>query len=603
MGPEVGMFPAIVAGPRNGRTNAQYEPRGRRRLKDAEISPGTTTDRFRGPEMLRRPFLSSAPRSPSSLLVKLPRRPYASQTPPPPPPPPSSPSRIARFNRRLPIFLHKYTNALAGAPLAHVTSFLLLHEITAVVPLLGLAATFHYTHWLPSWFAEGAWVLQGVERFGKYFRRKGWIGSEEATEAEREAQAEMSRRDTAWRVGEGGVRLVVEFATAYAVTKVLLPVRVLRYSIPLPTTRTISRYSFAFRVVFSLHHATLTYTPSPDKMCGPPKNRHVVTETVYDDDTARFRYRYNRTHYRSGGRCHSKSRALPYALLFILTHRLQFLCCPSTHCSITPLPSQASSLSPSSSSSILLHSIRPPLHLDNMVNGQPQVRYEYTYVPRAGRGQYVPAGIVNNGAATPIAPAAVPVGYQCQPQQYYYPTNCTPFSYPSCLSSSQYAYASHPSQSYYYSGASTPAYCFPHDDTPKYYYPRSPSYPYYKAPYYPRSPSYYARSPYYYSSSSPYYYPNDWRQRYYGRSYSSIPSSWYCRHSSHEWDDRMRATTGGAYDPKRIKPADALPDDPFWVRERDGTWTLRPYYSIEAECYPGRWTMNAEKGYLVFERN
>jgi hypothetical protein len=125
----------------------------------------------------------------------------------------------------MPKFLHKYTNALASAPVSHISSFLILHELTAIVPLFGLAATFHYTHWLPPWFTEGEFVLQGAERFGKYFKRKGWIRSEDAKEAE--LDVEMRSRDKAWNVGEGGVRLVVEFATAYAITKVLLPVRII----------------------------------------------------------------------------------------------------------------------------------------------------------------------------------------------------------------------------------------------------------------------------------------------------------------------------------------------------------------------------------------
>lgn len=141
-------------------------------------------------------------------------------------PPPTAQSRIERFNRRMPKFLHKYTNALASAPLSHITAFLLLHEITAVVPLIGLAATFHYTQWLPPWFAEGAWVFKGVDMFGSYFRRKGWIRSDQAAVAEAEAQLQMRRRDRIWNLGEGGTRWVVEFATAYAVTKVLLPVRI-----------------------------------------------------------------------------------------------------------------------------------------------------------------------------------------------------------------------------------------------------------------------------------------------------------------------------------------------------------------------------------------
>ncbi|KAF2465189.1 uncharacterized protein BDR25DRAFT_197370, partial [Lindgomyces ingoldianus] len=164
-------------------------------------------------------------------------RPHTSQPRSPPP----SQSRIERFNRHLPKFLHKYTNALATAPVSHITAFLLLHEITAIVPLLSLVATFHYTHWLPSWFAEGTWVLQGVERFGKYFRRKGWIRSDEVSEAEREVQLEMRRGGKAWDIGEGGVRLVVEFATAYAVTKMLLPFRIVLsvWATPWFATRTV----------------------------------------------------------------------------------------------------------------------------------------------------------------------------------------------------------------------------------------------------------------------------------------------------------------------------------------------------------------------------
>jgi len=58
-------------------------------------------------------------------------------------------------------------------------------------------------------------VRDGVEKFGRYFRRKGWLGDE------------GGRRDTGWKVGEGGVRIVLEVATAWAVTKALLPLRLL----------------------------------------------------------------------------------------------------------------------------------------------------------------------------------------------------------------------------------------------------------------------------------------------------------------------------------------------------------------------------------------
>ncbi|KAF1968679.1 hypothetical protein BU23DRAFT_257334 [Bimuria novae-zelandiae CBS 107.79] len=171
--------------------------------------------------MFKRTTLVRSFRPPIAHIRAPTRRRFATE---PPPTPPNTQSRIERFNRRLPKFLHKYTNALGSAPVSHITAFFILHEITAIVPLLGLAATFHYTHWLPGWFAEGGWALEGVERFGKYFKRKGWIRSGEAEEAELEV--EMRTRDKAWNIGEGGVRLVVEFATAYTITKILLPARI-----------------------------------------------------------------------------------------------------------------------------------------------------------------------------------------------------------------------------------------------------------------------------------------------------------------------------------------------------------------------------------------
>ncbi|KAF2871157.1 hypothetical protein BDV95DRAFT_494785 [Massariosphaeria phaeospora] len=187
--------------------------------------------------MFRRPLIRAL-RNPPLLFRKPLARRYATQNTPPPTS--QSQSRIERFNRRLPKFLHKHTNALASAPFTHITSFLILHELTAIVPLLGLAATFHYTQWLPPWFAEGAWILQGVDRFGKYFKKKGWIRGGEAEKAEREVKLRR-RRDRIWNMGEGGSRLVVEFATAYAVTKMLLPLRIVLsvWGTPWFATRTV----------------------------------------------------------------------------------------------------------------------------------------------------------------------------------------------------------------------------------------------------------------------------------------------------------------------------------------------------------------------------
>ena len=108
-------------------------------------------------------------------------------------------SRVVRITSRLPKFLQRYTAPLINAPLTHISAFLLLHELTAVVPLFGLAATFHYTRWMPPFISEGKWVSDGVEKFGNYFRRKGWLGEEG-----------KDKRYKWWGRGEGGTRLVIE---------------------------------------------------------------------------------------------------------------------------------------------------------------------------------------------------------------------------------------------------------------------------------------------------------------------------------------------------------------------------------------------------------
>ncbi|KAK4995941.1 hypothetical protein LTR66_004335 [Elasticomyces elasticus] len=159
--------------------------------------------------------LRSTPRSP---LGRLPSRPISTPSPPPPPPPPPPASRISRINARLPRFLQRYTEPLRNAPISHITAFLLLHELTAVLPLFGLAAAFHYTNWLPPYISEGQWVAYGVEKFGKWMRKKGWID-------ELGEDGKQGRVGRWWGRGEGGVRVVVELATAYAITKALLPVR------------------------------------------------------------------------------------------------------------------------------------------------------------------------------------------------------------------------------------------------------------------------------------------------------------------------------------------------------------------------------------------
>lgn len=145
--------------------------------------------------------------------------------------------RIDRITARLPRRLQKYTTGLRDAPLSHVISFLILHELTAIVPLFGLFGVFHYTNYVPvSYMTEhfGGYVQTGVARFEKYFKRKGWFGfggedghTDGVVEADgSDRQAQSGDALERWQNGEPKYKILVEIALAYAVTKALLPVRI-----------------------------------------------------------------------------------------------------------------------------------------------------------------------------------------------------------------------------------------------------------------------------------------------------------------------------------------------------------------------------------------
>ncbi|KAJ6438264.1 mitochondrial seryl-tRNA synthetase [Purpureocillium lavendulum] len=145
-------------------------------------------------------------------------------------------SRIDRITSRLPKRLQKYTTGLRNAPLSHVVSFLILHELTAIVPLVALFALFHYTTYVPiSYMTEnfGDYVSGGIARFERYFSRKGWFGfgQEERTGAGQDGQADgRSHTDEIvdkWKSGDRKYEILMEVALAYAVTKALLPIRII----------------------------------------------------------------------------------------------------------------------------------------------------------------------------------------------------------------------------------------------------------------------------------------------------------------------------------------------------------------------------------------
>ncbi|KAM0256874.1 hypothetical protein ACHAQJ_004695 [Trichoderma viride] len=147
-------------------------------------------------------------------------------------------SRLDRLTSKLPKRLQKYTNGLRNAPVSHVVSFMILHEVTAIAPLFGFFALFHYTNYVPtSYMTEhfGEYVRGGVERYERYFKRKGLFGfgqedsdtSAQPTSGTTAQNAHVEDVVQRWHNGEQKYTILVEVALAYAITKALLPVRII----------------------------------------------------------------------------------------------------------------------------------------------------------------------------------------------------------------------------------------------------------------------------------------------------------------------------------------------------------------------------------------
>lgn len=112
---------------------------------------------------------------------------------------------------------------------------MILHELTAIVPLFALFGVFHYTNYVPVAYMTdhfGGYVEAGVTRFEKYFKRKGWFGfsrddPDGVPGADGSAHAQSEDAVERWQSGDLKYKILVEIALAYAVTKALLPVRII----------------------------------------------------------------------------------------------------------------------------------------------------------------------------------------------------------------------------------------------------------------------------------------------------------------------------------------------------------------------------------------
>ncbi|KAK9451982.1 uncharacterized protein V1518DRAFT_410058 [Limtongia smithiae] len=108
--------------------------------------------------------------------------------------------RAQAIVNKLPLFLRPAAEKLLQSPAQYVLSFLLLHEVTAILPLFGLVWLFQATDWIPP-------LPDSVVEAGKTFYEKavppGTIDD-----------------------GPAGAKLLLQGATAFAIIKLIMPLRV-----------------------------------------------------------------------------------------------------------------------------------------------------------------------------------------------------------------------------------------------------------------------------------------------------------------------------------------------------------------------------------------
>ncbi|KAL2207782.1 hypothetical protein CC79DRAFT_776191 [Sarocladium strictum] len=151
----------------------------------------------------------------------------------------SQASRVDRITSKLPHRLQKYTARLRDAPVSHIVSFLILHEITAIVPLFALFGLFHYTDLVPTAYVSnhfGSYVDSGIAHFERYFTKKQWFGFGQGDAGEAETIGRKASEEEKTAHGEdvmrraevdGKYKLLTEVALAYAITKAALPIRII----------------------------------------------------------------------------------------------------------------------------------------------------------------------------------------------------------------------------------------------------------------------------------------------------------------------------------------------------------------------------------------
>ncbi|KAK8062369.1 hypothetical protein PG997_014466 [Apiospora hydei] len=103
---------------------------------------------------------------------------------------------LTRTARYLPARLHAPLHSFRRAPVSHVAAFLVLHELTAIIPLFGLTGAFYYLDVVPVEWVFGWWapyVQDEATKVLRYFKKKGWFGLAAAAGDERGEREDMEK--------------------------------------------------------------------------------------------------------------------------------------------------------------------------------------------------------------------------------------------------------------------------------------------------------------------------------------------------------------------------------------------------------------------------
>lgn len=159
--------------------------------------------------------------------------------------------------KHIPRFIRPMASRFKNAPVSYVTSFLLVHEITAIVPLFGLWWYFNRNDFVPPGLPDWL-IVKGMAVIDKLLESQGW----------------------SFLNMENSSRVVMQGAAAYALVKATLPVRIpisLLLTPPfarwifIPTTRGVGRM---FKRIFKRNKSSKVETKAVEQ----PKVESLKTE-------------------------------------------------------------------------------------------------------------------------------------------------------------------------------------------------------------------------------------------------------------------------------------------------------------------------------------